>query len=303
MTTLEEHTERIIETQWEIEASVADVWRALTEARWLTNWFPTEARVTPIEGGKGGSIWMGWSTGHEQFEARIDQWDENSRLKLVYADPTPFEEVDEAIKNNTLIPFPIAADFHLEAKGDSTILRLVHSGFSEDSSWDWQYHATSRGWQFELGGLKHYLEHHKGMPRFVIQTRHAFADISFDEAWQKLFSANGLCNPGAGAGTGVGEETSGIESLREGERYAFRNAQGDHFEGMVEICNPPHDFAGTVDNLNHARLRLKVDQSCAEPGTSDVTFFLSTYELPESRRAELQANIERMMKTLFGTDR
>ena len=39
-----ETQDRRIETQYEINAPVADVWRALTDAEWLTNWFPLEAR-------------------------------------------------------------------------------------------------------------------------------------------------------------------------------------------------------------------------------------------------------------------
>ena len=61
-----EHKERIIETEWEIAASVEDVWRALTDAEWLTNWFPTEAKVQPVVGG---SIWHAWSEQNEEFEA------------------------------------------------------------------------------------------------------------------------------------------------------------------------------------------------------------------------------------------
>ena len=175
-------------------------------------------------------------------------------------------------------------DYHLQAKGDATIMRLVHSGFSEDSSWDWQYHATSRGWKFELGGLKHYLEKHRGVPRIVVQARHALTDVAFEVAWELLFSSAGL---------------GAVDALTEGGAYVLRSANGDTFEGVVDFFNPPHDFAGTVENLNDARLRINIDQSCAEPGTEDVTFFLSTYGLAEAQRDELQANAESMLRSLF----
>ncbi len=289
-----EHKERIIETEWAIEAPVADVWRALTDAQWLTNWFPTEARITP---GVGGSVWTAWSAGGEEFEAAITEWDEQRRLKLVYAEPTPPDEAEAAHQDNQFFPFQVAADYHLEARGGSTVLRLVHTGFSEHSDWDWQYHATSRGWKFELGGLKHYLEKHRGVTRTVIQARHALGDITFDVAWQLLFSATGLAAPGAVPGA----TPDAVQALREGDRYALRTESGDTFEGEVHVWNPPQDFAGTVENLNDARLRIKIDQSCAAEGTNDAVFFLSTYDLPATQSATIQSNVESMFETLYAT--
>ena len=48
---------RVVEQTIRIEASPDAVWKALTDAEDLANWFPLEARVTP---GAGGSIWMSW---------------------------------------------------------------------------------------------------------------------------------------------------------------------------------------------------------------------------------------------------
>ena len=278
------HQERIIKTNWEIDAPVADVWRALTDAEWLTNWFPTEARVTP---GVGGTMFNGWSFGGEEFSADIVAWEEGRRLKLVYARPTPAAEIDAALTQGTLVPFEVAADYHLEANGDATVLRLVHSGFAEDEGWDWIYNATTRGWRFELGGLKHYLEKHRGVPRFVVQTRRALGDIALDVAWKMLFGAGGLLAQGA------------TDALQEGERYTLRTSAGDTFEGVVDICNPPLDFAATVENLNDARLRIKIDRSCVVEGERDATFFLSTYGLADEQRETLQANVDSMFETLF----
>jgi len=288
--TTERPRERIIETEWEIAAPVADVWRALTDAEWLTNWFPTEAKIYPAPG-KGATVWTAWSAGNEEFSASIAEWEENRRLKLVYAEPTPAEDAETALREGRYFPFQIAADYHLRARGDATVLRLVHSGFAEDESWDWQYEATSRGWKFELGGLKHYLERHKGVPRFVAQARHALGDVAFDVAWQMLLGANGLAaQPPASA-------------LQPGSRYEFRVPGDGVLRGRVELFNPPNDFAGTVENLNDARLRLKIDRSCAEDapeGGNDAVFFLSTYDVDEATRAEIQASAAAMMKRLFG---
>ncbi len=192
----EQPEERRIETQFEIEAPVEDVWRALTDAEWLTNWFPPEARVTP---GVGGSIWHSWG-GEMEFEASIGNWEENKHLKLIHIEATPPDEVEEARKQGTFVPFQIALDYYLQGKGGSTTLRLVNSGFSDDAVWDTQYDGTVRGWQLELRGLKHYLERHRGVKRHVVKAVHSLEGVTLQDAWDTLLSAEGLCAQGSLAG-------------------------------------------------------------------------------------------------------
>ncbi len=67
----------------------------------------------------------------------------------------------------------IAVDYHLEAAGGQTVLRLVHTGFSTDASWDKQYDGTVRGWAFELRGLEHYLERHRYTKREVVHAKNS----------------------------------------------------------------------------------------------------------------------------------
>ena len=70
---------------------------------------------------------MGWSAGGEEFEAAISEWDENKRLKLVYAEPTAADEIEAAAQANRLIPFQIASDYHLEARAVATHLSTAHT--------------------------------------------------------------------------------------------------------------------------------------------------------------------------------
>ena len=49
---------RAVEREIEIDAPLAAVWKALTDADELTRWFPLNAGVTP---GVGGSVWMSWT--------------------------------------------------------------------------------------------------------------------------------------------------------------------------------------------------------------------------------------------------
>ena len=186
---------RSIETEFEIAAPVDAVWKALTDADELTNWFPLSARVKP---GVGGSIVMTW--GEEladcDLESAIRVWEENKHLQFVWIDATPPDQAAEAKANGTFAPVPVAVDFHLEARGSTTVLRLVHTGFSPDPSWDHQYDGTVRGWQFELRGLKHYLENHRDTKRVVIHARQTFDQMSLSQAWDRLISDSGLCAEG-----------------------------------------------------------------------------------------------------------
>lgn len=276
-----ETQDRRIETQYEINAPVADVWRALTDAEWLTNWFPLEARITPGTNGipgVGGSIWMAWG-GHGS-ETEIDIWEENKHLRLIRSVPA-----DPDLKG-TMSPLEVAQDFYLETQGGSTVLRLVHAGFSTDASWDWEYNATTRGWKFELGGLKHYLEKHNGVKRIVVQASHILAGISYEVAWSALFGAAGLLSGGS------------IEGLRQGDHFDFTTSAGQTFRGEAQIINPPQDFTGTLENFNDARLRVAIDKSCDNPGEQSVTLFISTYDLPQEKREALQQGLKEVLESM-----
>ena len=135
---------RTVETEITIDAPVDAVWRALTDADEMERWFPLEARVEP---GPDGHVFMSWKN-EIDFTSPITAWDENRRFAYAW-------QMESA-------PGPMVADFHLEAAGGKTVLRLVHSGFPSDPSWDGFYHGVRTGWAFELRSLRHYLERYAG---------------------------------------------------------------------------------------------------------------------------------------------
>ena len=57
--------------------------------------------------------------------------------------------------------------------------------------------------------------------------------------------------------------------------------------GEVQICSPPMDFCGTVESLNDAFLRLRVDLGCHTSPVAEVNYWLSTYGLDPADVAEL----------------
>lgn len=273
---------RSIEKEIHILAPVEAVWHALTDAEELTRWFPLEARVTP---GEGGTVWMSWKNEY-QFQTPIAAWKPNAHLRLIYMEPTsaakpgepgiPFE-----------VPYRVALDYHLEGRVGETVLRLVHSGFSSDASWDSQYEATVAGWEFQLAGLKLYLERHRGTPRRCIVCRAMRPTLTREEAWGRLWGDGGLA---ARAHRPPGEV---------GVRYAITTAAGDHLEGIVENWSPPVNYCATVTTLNDAWMRVHLDELQLF-GVRDTNLWISTFALPEQQVKDLQGRFDGLFARLFG---
>lgn len=274
---------RSIEKKILILAPVDAVWKALTDGEKLTRWFPLEAKVTP---GEGGAIWMSWKN-EFQFNTPIAAWKPNEHLRLIYMEPTPAAKPGEPGMPFE-VPFQVALDYYLEGKGGETVLRLVHSGFSREASWDGQYDGTISGWDFQLAGLKLYLERHRGAPRHCVVCRTMIPDISVEEAWNRLMGSRGLV------------ASSHAEPRAAQERYAMTTSRGDRLEGIVGSYAPPKDFSATVTNVNDAWLRLHIDD-IALFCRREVNLWISTYALPKGQVERLQANFDAMFAELLSS--
>ena len=250
-----------IEVSVEIDAPVEAVWKALTEAEELANWFPLEARVTP---GKGGSIWLSWGGG-TAGEAPIEVWEPNRHFQWVEGKSTDH---------------PVAVDFYLETRGGKTVLRLVDSGFSLGDSWKDYYNAKRCGWDFELRSLRHYLEHHRGTRRQAVWARQKIG-VTREEGWRRLLGPEGLAQEGS------------LEGLKAGDRYAITAATGDRFEGVVHTFFPQWQFGGAVENMNDSLLRAELEPGSGTTITAYV--WLSAWGLPG---AEVEAFHRRWQEQL-----
>ncbi|MBK8268549.1 MAG: hypothetical protein IPK83_09710 [Planctomycetes bacterium] len=164
-------------------------------------------------------------------------------------------------------------------------LRLVHSGFSADASWDAQYAATAAGWEFQLQGLKLYLERHRGTPRRCIVSRVSIPALTPAQAWSKLWSPEALL------------KVTHPEPTHATERYAITTAQSDRLEGVAHTLSPPKDFSATITNLNDAWWRLHIDDLPLF-GKREVNNWISTYGLEKSRVAELQERFDRLLSNV-----
>jgi uncharacterized protein YndB with AHSA1/START domain len=234
----------------EIDAPVDAVWRALTDGSELERWFPLEARVEPGEGGK---IWMSWKNEYAG-ESRILRWEPNRHLRTSWG-----------FSGEPGSPAQIT-DYYLEARGGKTLLRVVTSGFPTAPDWDDWVEGTRRGWQFELQGLKHYLEKHRGVEREVVYLRRRVS-MACGDAWALLLSADGL-----------------------GRRP---------FSARPFIDDAPHQYAAVVDDLNGAVLRISMDPCMGEKGYRDVTLWLSTYGLGEDRMRQIRDQWSDLLSRLY----
>jgi len=219
---------RVVERELEIGASPAIVWKALTDARELTRWFPLDARVTP---GQGGEIWMSWQ-GLYEGGSRIDVWEPERHLRIAF----PADG-----------PAPLLTDYYLEGAGGGTVLRVVTSGFGAGTDWDEMYDGVSAGWDFELRALRHYLERHLGSDRVVALVTAPYPREGREAAWQRLTAPGGFFGP------------EGLARLTEGGRLVARCPGDADLSGRVILWRPPRMLVATVDGWNDGLFRMELE--------------------------------------------
>jgi len=240
-----------IEQQIEIDADAATVWRALSEGEEIKRWFTLDARVRP---GAGGGIWMSFGENME-WETPIEVWEEGKHLRTGEG--------------------PQAVDYTIEARGGTTIVRLVHSGFADDT-WEGELDSLNSGWAAFLANLKHYLERHRGEPREVAYYRHEAVPMSREEAFAKTLAALGF----------KGDKTEA------GARIALND-----FDGVVKVFAPPINLTMTVENHNDGWLMVEM-----EPGRDKTrpALWLSLYGDARSELATMQERVKQILDGAFG---
>jgi uncharacterized protein YndB with AHSA1/START domain len=247
---------RAFEMTIEIAASPEAVWQAITDAQDLVRWFPLEATIEPRAGG----TWMVSWDGNWPWETTIEIWEPNRHLRVIDRKSRPYNV--EGTSALDVTPMAIALDWHLEAKGGSTTVRLVHSGFGRGSGWDEEFEGVSLGWLLELNGLKHYLERHRGTLRRVSWVRRA-VEAPVPAVWNQLVAPSGiLADPS-------------IASLPVGSRYRTTLSTGDVLEGLIVATVPGRALQITVDGLNDALFRFWVDRVGTQ---ASINAWLSLYE-------------------------
>lgn len=254
---------RSVESELEIDAPLDAVWKALTDAQELVRWFPLHAKVKP---GKGGAIWASWGPPFEG-ESTIQIWEPNRHLRTGW----PFT----ASGGEKCLLF---VDYFLESAGGTTRLRLVHSGFGVGEDWDAEYDGVTRGWAFELNGLRHYLEHHRGKDRRPIWIRKP-TKLAADAAAARLIGPEGRVFRGQ------------IDGLKPGDRYRLELVGTNRvIEGVVSVNRRPRSFSGTVPGINNALFRCDIERI----GSGEEAWvWFSTYGLDTDEADTLQGQINK----------
>jgi uncharacterized protein YndB with AHSA1/START domain len=226
---------RAAEITLTLDAPLEDAWKALTDARELTRWFPLEADV---QSAIGGSVTWRWDD-HFAMVSRIDAWQPPRLLRLIQgrerphaADGAPLAE--ESVER-------VVIEFTLDTHQGQTRLRLVHSGFGSGAAWDDELEGVTNGWNYELRGLAHYLAHHRGRDRHFgwawTTTSRAPADV-----WEALTSQGGTALPRS--------------SRDAGSRFSLTTSDGVTLSGVSQLHVPEREWFGTAAELDNGIVRL-----------------------------------------------
>ena len=150
MTDDRKRTDRTVDLTIDIDATLEEVWQALTTGEGIARWFGPYASVTP---GEGGSVSVGWDP-KEMWDTPITVWEPLRRVQTASEMPS---------KDGRMVR--LAVDYYLEVQGGRVRVRLVHSGFDDSGTWDDYIDGLDAGWTFFLFNLKHALERHRGVRR------------------------------------------------------------------------------------------------------------------------------------------
>lgn len=245
---------RTFELSVDIDAPLETVWKALTEAQGLKNWFAPIASVT--KPGVGGEVTVGWSP-EMTWPTAVDAWEPGKHLRWLN---------DDMMGPGTRL----LVDYYLSTENGKTRLRLVQSAFGEND-WDDFFEGTEAGWTYFLYNLRLYVERHLGRVRHMISSRFEVS-APRDAVWRKILSATaGLVVANAGA-------------VKAGDWVQLKLADPATLRAVVELVIDGHVLAMRIPDLDDAVLMIELETG---EGKFGVSAYLSVYD--EKKAAEIEA--------------
>jgi uncharacterized protein YndB with AHSA1/START domain len=243
-----------------LKAPASLVWKAIADAEGIRNWFSFDARVEP---GVGGKIWWSFGPGME-WDAPITVWEPNRHLRT------------ETETGPGLPPF--AVDYIIEGKGDATVLRIVTSGFGDDSGADEMYYGMEAGWAYFLEHIRQLLERHRGVNRAIAWERRRVAGTRA-EGWGRLKESLGL-----------------TDRSKAGDTIDFELA-GARIQGTILTIRPGRTVGVLLPSLNDGLLLFE-----QEPGDPKWKLggYLSMYGVADSVVAKHQDHFPQTLDRLVG---
>ncbi len=258
-------TDRGIDLTVDIDATLEEVWQALTTGEGIARWFAPHAAVTP---GVGGSVSVGWDP-KEMWSQPITVWEPMKRLQTASEMPSADGRVVR-----------LAVDYYLEARGGRVRVRLVHSGFDDSESWDGYIDGLDAGWTYFLFNLKHALERHRGLERRQLSAR--FRTTARGGEDHPVFGAKGLrVRPAVGG-------------LKPGDACHL-SLGGVDVGATVAVRRAPRTMAFVVPAWNDALLFVERE---GMKETHQLGVWLSLYGVPEPAVAPLQSGLDGLHSAL-----
>jgi uncharacterized protein YndB with AHSA1/START domain len=254
--------DRVVDLTIDIDATLEEVWQALTTGDGIARWFAPYASVTP---GEGGSVSVGWDP-KEMWDTPITVWEPVRRMQTASEMPT---------KDGRMVR--LAVDYYVDVVGGRVRVRLVHSGFDDSESWDGYIDGLDAGWTYFLFNLKHALERHRGVARQQLSAR--FRTTARDGEEHPVYGAKGLrLQPPVGG-------------LRPGDACRL-SLGGRDVDATVAVRHGARTIAFLVPAWNDALLFVERE---GMKETHQLGVWLSLYGVPEATSAPLRqglSNIE-----------
>lgn len=257
---------RSIERTIVIDADPEVVWQALTQARELVRWFPAQAEATP---GVGGTIDLTWDPAEPPTHCQIIEWEPSQRLRMSWRDAPDGEH-------------PLPVEIRLESREGRTVLRLVHSGFLTDASWDDDFESHGRGWTYELRSLKYYLERFRGRDRHVLRMRFPLRG-DLKQTWAGLVGERGLFR------------VSTLSAIADGAEFVLQLPSGDSTAAQMIYQLAERDFAVAADILQGGIFRFALETFTGQP---EIWIWFLSWHLVES---QLEGLMDRWIEDITHT--
>ena len=128
----------------DILADASEVWRALTDPTQLSHWCSPTAVISPRQGG----LFRASVDRVTEFEARIDVFEPERRLRLLYLPSSTMPPGARSRIKSSIIT----------VSAGGTIVRLLGSGVSGAPEWDTQFRRLRTSWQQAMTRLKVFVE-------------------------------------------------------------------------------------------------------------------------------------------------
>lgn len=255
-------TDRGVDLTIDIDATLAEVWHALTTGEGIARWFAPHAAVTP---GEGGEVSIGWDP-KEMWAQPITVWDSQRRMQTASEMPAADGRMVR-----------LAVDYYVEVHGGKVRVRLVHSGFDDDS-WDDYIDGLDAGWSFFLFNLKHSLERHRGVDRVqqFARFRTMFpADMATAAQDHPVFGEKGL------------RVQPAVSRLQPGDACRL-SLGGIDVDATVAVMKVARTIAFVVPAWNDALLFVERE---GMKETHHVGVWLSLYGVPETTATPLRQGL------------